>query len=139
MSFLLARRGLDVTGVDSSPQAVHDAREQAAKRRFKGAFQARRANAEQLPWQDGEFDAVVAYHSLHHVGDVERVLREMLRVCRTGGRILISEFHEQGQKTCEHEVDGGRLLRTTEEFLQQRTRSVRRLRSLLNVMFVCEK
>lgn len=139
MSFFLARRGLDVIGIDSSPQAVHDARRKAERRRFKGTFEARRADAEDLSFQDGEFDAVAAYHSLHHVGDVKKVLGEMHRVCRKGGFVLISDFHRQGQEACGEELDGDTYLSRIEQWLTQRMKTVRKLRTRLNVMFVCEK
>ena len=139
MSFCLAKRGLDVIGIDASSHAVHDARKNAERRRFKGKFHARRADAEHFSFQDGEFDAVVAYHSLHHVGDVERVLGEMYRVCRKGGLVLISDFHRQGQKAYGEELGGDTYLGRIERWLTERMRAVRKLRTRLNVMFVCEK
>jgi ubiquinone/menaquinone biosynthesis C-methylase UbiE len=110
MSLFLARKGLEVTGVDSSPHAVHEARQKAERNHLRGRFEARRADAKSLPFQDGEFDAVIAFHSLHHADDVQSVLNEMYRVCRRGGTILVSDFNQQGQKACDHERDGGRLL-----------------------------
>jgi len=139
MSLFLARKGFEVTGIDSSPQAVHEARQKAKKNRLRGRFEARRANAKSLPFQDGEFDAVIAFHSLHHVGDVQSVLKEMYRVCRRGGTILVSDFNQQGQKACDHERDGGQLLSRVEASLTEHTRLVRRLTTFFNVMFVCEK
>ena len=69
MSRLLVRHGFDVVGVDRSAQAVHEARIEG-----QGQFEARRADAEHLPFAEAEFDAVVAYHTLHHADDAEQVL-----------------------------------------------------------------
>jgi SAM-dependent methyltransferase len=40
-----------------------------------------------LPYQDGQFDVVVASHVLPHVGQPEESLRELARVTREGGRL----------------------------------------------------
>jgi len=50
------------------------------------------ANAEQLPFGDGEFDAVTIAFGLRNVTDKNAALKEMHRVLRPGGRVLILEF-----------------------------------------------
>jgi ubiquinone/menaquinone biosynthesis C-methylase UbiE len=49
-------------------------------------------NAEELPFVDDSFDLVVCRASLHHFSDPERPLREMARVCRPQGRVVISDM-----------------------------------------------
>jgi len=49
-------------------------------------------NAEQLPFANGEFDAVTIAFGLRNVTDKDAALREMFRVLRPGGRALILEF-----------------------------------------------
>ncbi|MDO4258036.1 MAG: class I SAM-dependent methyltransferase [Actinomycetaceae bacterium] len=49
-------------------------------------------NALDLPFTDGEFDAVTISYGLRNIPDTDRALREMLRVVRPGGRVVISEF-----------------------------------------------
>ena len=41
-----------------------------------------------LPFDDGEFDVVVAAWMLYHVPDVERALDEIVRVLRPAGRLV---------------------------------------------------
>lgn len=41
-----------------------------------------RMDGRRLAFADGSFDVVVAHHALHHIGDYERALREMVRVSR---------------------------------------------------------
>ena len=48
------------------------------------------ADAESLPYDDGSFDLVVGHAVLHHIPDVERALREVLRVLRPGGRFVVA-------------------------------------------------
>ncbi|MBL1102489.1 demethylmenaquinone methyltransferase [Streptomyces coffeae] len=49
-------------------------------------------DATRLPFADGVFDAVTISFGLRNVQDTEGALREMLRVTRPGGRIVICEF-----------------------------------------------
>ncbi len=50
------------------------------------------ANAERLPFDSGEFDAVTIAFGLRNVTDKDAALREMYRVLRPGGKVLILEF-----------------------------------------------
>jgi demethylmenaquinone methyltransferase/2-methoxy-6-polyprenyl-1,4-benzoquinol methylase len=52
------------------------------------------ANAEKLPFDDGEFDAVTIAFGLRNVTDKDAALREMFRVLRPGGKALILEFSQ---------------------------------------------
>jgi SAM-dependent methyltransferase len=49
----------------------------------------RLATAERLPFDDNEFDFVWIFDVLEHIGDPDRVLREVARVLRPGGRFHI--------------------------------------------------
>lgn len=135
----MAKRGFDVVGIDHSPNAVHDSRKDAKKERFKGTFEARLANAENLPFGDNEFDAVFAYHSMHHMDNVEKVIDEMFRVCKKGGFILISDLHGRGRKTYEHEPDSDGFLKRIEESLAKYTKSMRKVKTRYNMMFICRQ
>ena len=50
------------------------------------------ADAEKLPFTDGEFDAVTIAFGLRNVTDQSAALREMFRVLKSGGRAMILEF-----------------------------------------------
>lgn len=52
------------------------------------------ANAEMLPFEDEEFDAVTIAFGLRNVTDKDAALREMYRVLRPGGKVLILEFSQ---------------------------------------------
>jgi demethylmenaquinone methyltransferase/2-methoxy-6-polyprenyl-1,4-benzoquinol methylase len=51
-------------------------------------------NAEHLPFSDSEFDAVTIAFGLRNVTNKDAALREMFRVLKPGGRVLILEFSE---------------------------------------------
>ncbi|MEU4701326.1 class I SAM-dependent methyltransferase [Nonomuraea dietziae] len=78
-----------VTGVDASAPMVEHAR-----RRAQGncSYQVGEGQALDLP--DAGFDVVVSSLAVHHIPAAERgaALREMFRVLRPGGRLLIAEF-----------------------------------------------
>jgi SAM-dependent methyltransferase len=74
------RRGAAVTGVDFSRTMVARARSQVPGARF------RVADAEELPFEDAAFDAVIMNFGLLHLARPERALAEAARVLRPGGR-----------------------------------------------------
>jgi ubiquinone/menaquinone biosynthesis C-methylase UbiE len=49
-------------------------------------------NASDLPFLDGTFDLVLCRSALHHFRDPSRTVREMARVCRQGGRVVVSDL-----------------------------------------------
>ncbi len=73
---------------DLSPGMVDAARHNAEQLGF--TVEGRVADAEHLPYDDDTFDLVVGHAVIHHIPDVELAFREMLRVLRPGGRIVIA-------------------------------------------------
>ena len=51
-----------------------------------------RADATRLPYRDSSFTLVTVRFSLFALGDPQRVLRELLRVCRPDGRLIIADL-----------------------------------------------
>lgn len=66
---------------------------EARRRRPEGGRLALvRGEAERLPFRDGAFSLVVSTWAVHHFGDPRRVVDEMVRVCRSGGRVAIGDL-----------------------------------------------
>lgn len=78
-------RGCRVTAVDLSPAMLDRARRRGVGADF------RVMDAEALEFPDGSFDTVVSTLSTCTFPDPARALREMARVCRHGGRVLLLE------------------------------------------------
>lgn len=98
LAFELARRvgeAGDVVGADFSEQMLSIAREKAARAgRTDGAAPVRfeQANALALPYDDGEFAAATIGFGARNLSDLGQGLREMHRVVRPGGRVVILEM-----------------------------------------------
>ena len=82
----LARRGASVTGVDFAPAMLDVARGKAPGISFE------RGDALALPYGDAEFDAVTVGFGARNFADLDRGLREMARVTRPGGRVVVLEI-----------------------------------------------
>jgi ubiquinone biosynthesis O-methyltransferase len=86
----LAKRGAIVTGIDAST-AMIDAAKARAKQHDAGVV-FRVAMAEHLPFPAEQFDVVTAITILCFVEDAAPVFREIARVLRPGGRLVIGEL-----------------------------------------------
>lgn len=96
LAFELAGRvapGGHVVGCDFSEQMLDLAREKAAER-GAAAVRFEWADALQLPYDDDRFDAVTVGFGVRNFADRDRGLREMARVLKPGGRLVILEFTE---------------------------------------------
>jgi phosphatidylethanolamine/phosphatidyl-N-methylethanolamine N-methyltransferase len=81
--------GCRVTGIDLSAEMLAQARRRVSKLGVAGRVNLVRADAARLPFDDGAFDAVVAPYVLSVVSDPVRVGRELGRVCRPDGRVVL--------------------------------------------------
>ena len=82
-----------VAAVDPSEQFVA-----AARDRHPGV-DVQRAPAEELPFDDDQFDAALAQLVVHFMGDPARGLAEMARVTRPGGVVAACVWDHAGEKT----------------------------------------
>jgi ubiquinone/menaquinone biosynthesis C-methylase UbiE len=137
MSFFLAKRGFNVIGIDYDPKAIYKARKTVKREKFSGTFEAKLCRAEDLPFPNNTFDGVVAYHSFHHMHKIEKVIREMKRVCKENGYILISDLNEKGRKTYKHKPDKGKLLKRIEKYLRKYTFLIRKIKTKYDMLFIC--
>lgn len=73
-----------VTGLDANPEML------AVARRKSDAVDWREGRAEELPFEEGSFDAVVSQFAFMFFDDGPRALSEMMRVLKPGGRLAVA-------------------------------------------------
>lgn len=96
LAFELADRvapGGHVVGCDFSEQMLDLAREKAAARELE-SVRFEWADALDLPYDDDRFDVVTVGFGVRNFADRDQGLREMSRVLKPGGRLVILEFTE---------------------------------------------
>jgi SAM-dependent methyltransferase len=89
-----AKAGARVTGIDIAANLIAQARQRAAAARVKVQFD--EGDAEDLPYPDASFDLVVSLIGAMFAPRPELVAAELLRVCRSGGRIAMANWTPQG-------------------------------------------
>jgi demethylmenaquinone methyltransferase/2-methoxy-6-polyprenyl-1,4-benzoquinol methylase len=94
VSIELARRapGRTVAGIDQSPEMLAAGRARVARAGLDARVELQQGRAEELPFQDEEFDALTFTYLLRYVDDPLSTLRELVRVVRPGGTIAMLEF-----------------------------------------------
>ena len=80
------------TGIDLTPAMLGRARALAAERGIANVTW-REGDIRALPWPDATFNIVVTRFSLHHLIDPLAAVREMARVCRPGGRVVVVDMY----------------------------------------------
>lgn len=97
-AFELARRvgeTGEVIGADFSAEMLKIGAAKAAKRTDAGRIvQMALADTQALPFPSNTFDAVTVGFGIRNVADIRLGLREMARVTRPGGRVVILEFNQ---------------------------------------------
>lgn len=93
-----------VNGVDASPQMIEAAHARARTHGADITFDVGTAQA--LPFPDNTFDRVVAVTVLCFVDDAAQALREMARVLRPGGRLVVGELGKWSTWAAERRLRG---------------------------------
>ena len=87
-SFTAAQQVAHVTAYDLSSQML-DVVAGAAKAKGLNYIDTRQGYAESLPFDDASFEVVISRYSAHHWHDVGQALREVKRVLKPGGVLLV--------------------------------------------------
>jgi arsenite methyltransferase len=89
--FLAKRVGCRVVGVDISERMIERSRERAEKEGVAGRVEFRVADAQDLPFEDGLFDAVITESVTAFPEDKQKAVCEYARVTRPGGTVGLNE------------------------------------------------
>jgi SAM-dependent methyltransferase len=93
-SRIVARRGAIVTGVDIAYGLIEAAERQAAVERLPVRY--RQGDAEDLPFDDASFDAIVSTYGVMFASRPDAAAKELARVCKPGGRIALTTWTSDG-------------------------------------------
>ena len=94
LALIAARAGAQVTGCDISTNWLEKARGRAAAEGLAVTFE--EGDAESLPYEDGQFDAVTSLIGAMFAPRPDRVAAELTRVCRPGGMIAMANWTPGG-------------------------------------------
>ncbi len=89
-----ARAGVNATGIDIAPNQIEQARARARDEGLNVRFDD--GDAEMMPYANGSFDWVVSMFGAMFAPRPERVAAELVRVCRSGGRIVMANWTAEG-------------------------------------------
>ncbi len=90
-----------ITGIDISEEDL-----KKAEQEFKeGSVKLLVMNAEEMTFQDNQFDTVCISYSIHHLENIGAVLSEMYRVLKPGGYFIVQELYSDGEQTNAQIVD----------------------------------
>ena len=85
-------------GVDMAERMLEIGRQKIYEHYLEKVVELQRADATRLPFPDNLFDAVTIAFGIRNLSDVVKGLREMWRVVKPGGRVLILEFSLPARK-----------------------------------------
>lgn len=90
-AYLVQTHGCRVMGVDILPRMIDRAREMAARKGFSDRTEFRVADAQDLPFPDNHFDAVITESVTAFPEDKQRAVSEYARVLKSGGYVGLNE------------------------------------------------
>lgn len=79
-----------VTGIDITPAMIEQAEKRQREQHLENITWTV-GDAVPLPYADNSFSLVITRYSFHHLLKPEKVLMEMIRVCRPGGRVMVAD------------------------------------------------
>jgi phosphatidylethanolamine/phosphatidyl-N-methylethanolamine N-methyltransferase len=86
---------LEITGIDLAPEMLEKARERVTMEGIKNVASLQVMDASDLKFPDGHFDSVVGMYLITVVPDPEKVMRELARVTKPGGTVMLVNHFSQ--------------------------------------------
>lgn len=111
-SFTAAAHVSQVVAYDLSAQMLAVVGKAAQEKGLEN-IQVQQGVAESLPFEDASFDVVISRYSAHHWHDVGRALREVKRVLKPGGRVIVMDVVSPGHPLLDIYLQTVEVLRDT--------------------------
>lgn len=93
IELLIKRKDYKITGLDLSPEMVKISKNKFTKNKNVTIIE---GSALKMPFKNNKFDLVTCLHSFHHHPNSLKSLREMYRVLKPGGTIIILDAFKDG-------------------------------------------
>ncbi len=93
-----------IVGVDLSASMLQMAKDNLGKLGLLGSVEFRVGDAEKLPVDDRFADAVVGNMVLHHCPRPRRVISEMSRILKDGGRLAVADLEKHNERWLRKEM-----------------------------------
>ncbi len=89
-------KDIEYIGLDTSKPMIKHLKKKAKKLGIEKKVKVKISGASKIPFKDNEFDIVFSYHLLWHIPkeEQEKIIGEMLRVCRKRGRIIFDILYK---------------------------------------------
>ncbi len=84
----LSKRGLDMTGIDDHRESIIHAREKCKLSCVNPKLYI--AGAEKIPAKRGEYEQAICFDVIEHVKDPNKVLKEINRILKLGGKLILT-------------------------------------------------
>ncbi len=81
-----------IVGIDIANEMLEIGRRKIAGRQLSGRIELQQGDAENLPFADNTFDAITVAFGVRNFEHLEAGLREMRRVLKPGGKLVVLEF-----------------------------------------------
>jgi SAM-dependent methyltransferase len=99
-----------VVGLDHSPAFLGDARKRLAEAAIVDRVELVEGDAHHLPFPEATFDVAHCERVLMHLEDPAAAVREMCRVVRPGGRLLVAEVYAAGARIAHPDLEAEQLV-----------------------------
>ncbi|MCQ2345779.1 MAG: bifunctional demethylmenaquinone methyltransferase/2-methoxy-6-polyprenyl-1,4-benzoquinol methylase UbiE [Paludibacteraceae bacterium] len=86
------KKAESIIGIDLSMEMMSIASEKIAKKGLQNQISAQYGNAQSMDFSDEQFDTVTCAYGVRNFADTDAGLKEMYRVLRSGGQLMILEF-----------------------------------------------
>ena len=111
-SFAAAKQVKQVTAYDLSAEMLAVVRQAAAEKGLEN-IDTVQGYAESLPFADASVDIVISRYSAHHWHDVGQALREVRRILKPGGRVIMMDIASPGHPVLDVHLQTIEKLRDT--------------------------